>query len=70
MVTLDLEPGIEARVKRLAEENHVSESFLIQEALLRWLEDREDYAIGIKALAAREEIVSQADLEQRSHVAG
>jgi RHH-type rel operon transcriptional repressor/antitoxin RelB len=70
MVTLELEPEIEGRVRRLAKENHVSESFLIREALLQWLEDREDYAAGIQALSAMKGSISQDEMERRSNVAG
>ena len=51
MVTVELEPDIEERIRHFALENQVSESFLIREAVLRWLEDREDYSSGLKALS-------------------
>lgn len=70
MVTLELEPDIEERVRRLAIENHVSETFLIREAILRWLEDREDYAAGIKAFSAMKYTVSQEEMERKSSVGG
>ncbi len=68
MVALELEAEVEARVRRIAAENHVSESFLITEALLRWLEDREDYAQGIQALSAMKSKVSQEEMERLSNV--
>ena len=70
MVALELEPEVEERVRRIAAENHVSESFLITEALLRWLEDREDYALGVQALSAMKSTVSQEEMERLSNVGG
>jgi predicted transcriptional regulator len=70
MVTIELEPDIEERVRHLARENQVSESFLIQEAVLRWLEDREDYAVGIKALSAMKYSISQEEMERKADVVG
>lgn len=37
MVSIELEADLEERVRHFALENHVSESFLIREAILRWL---------------------------------
>lgn len=70
MVTLDLEPDIEERVRRLAIENHVSEVFLIREVILQWLEDREDYSAGIKALSEMKYTISQEEMERRTDVVG
>lgn len=68
MVTVELEPDVEEKVRRFALENQVSEGFLIREALLRWLEDREDYAAGIKALSAMKYSVSQEEMERKANV--
>ncbi len=68
MVTVELEPDIEERVRHFALQNQVGESFLIREAVLQWLEDREDYSDGIKALAAMKYTVSQEDMERRADV--
>ena len=68
MVMLELEPKLEEQVRRLAAENHVSESFLVREALIRWLEDREDYAAGIKALSSMKYSISQEEMERRADV--
>ncbi len=68
MVTVELEPDIEERVRHFALQNQVGESFLIREAVLQWLEDREDYSDGIKVLAAMKYTVSQEDMERRADV--
>jgi predicted transcriptional regulator len=70
MVTVELEPDIEERVRHYALENQVSESFLIREAVLRWLEDREDYSAGIKALSSMKYTISQQEMERRADVVG
>jgi len=40
MVEVQLEPELEARLEKLAAENHVSQSFFVREALERFIEDR------------------------------
>ena len=70
MVKIEFDPEIESRVRRAAEEQHVSESFLVREVVKRWLEDREDYAAGIRALSEMKHSVSQEEMERRSDVAG
>ncbi len=70
MVELQLEPEIEVQVRRLANEQNVSESFLIQEVVMLWLEDRSDYAAGIRALSQMRYTISEDEMERRSDVAG
>jgi hypothetical protein len=70
MVTVDLEPDIEERVLHFALENQVSESLMIRGAVLRWLEDRGDYAAGIKTLSNLKYFVSQEEMERRADVVG
>jgi predicted DNA-binding protein len=69
MVEVQFDPEIEDRVRQAAEEQHVSESFLVQEVVMRWLEDREDYASGIRALSTMKYSISQEEMERRSNVA-
>ena len=68
MVSVELEPEVEERVRRFALENHVSEGFLIREALLGCLKDREDYAAGIKALSSMKYSISQEEMERKANV--
>jgi predicted DNA-binding protein len=70
MVEVQFDPEIESRVRQAAEEQHVSESFLVREVMTRWLEDREDYATGIQALSKMSYSISQEEMERRSNVAG
>jgi len=69
MVEVQFDPEIEDRVRQAAEEQHVSESFLVREVMMRWLEDRDDYAAGIHALSTMKYSVSQEEMERRSNVA-
>ncbi len=70
MVEVQLEPEIEQQVRRFADEQKVSESFLIREVVKLWLEDRADYAAGIRALSQMKYTISQEEMERRSDVAG
>ena len=70
MVEVRFDPEVESRIRRVAEEQQVSESFLVSEVVLRWLEDREDYAAGIQALSQMRSSISQQEMERRSDVAG
>lgn len=69
MVEVQFDPIVESRVRQAAEEQHVSEDFLVREVVTRWLEDREDYAAGIQALSNMKYSISQEEMERRSNVA-
>ena len=69
MVQVEFDPEVEKLVRRAAEEQHVSESFLVREVMMRWLEDRADYAAGIRALSEMKYTISQEEMERRSDVA-
>ena len=69
MVEVQLEPELEARLARIAEQTHVSPSFFAQEAIERFVEDREDYLAGIHALSQARYTISQEEMERRSSVA-
>jgi predicted DNA-binding protein len=69
MVEVQFEPEVEERVRKLASEQHISEAFLIQEVVTRWIEDRADYAAGIRSLAQMKYTISQEEMERRSNVA-
>ncbi len=70
MVEVQFEPEVEQMVRRAADEQNVSEGFLIREVMKRWLEDRADYAAGISALSRTQYTISQDEMERRSDVAG
>ncbi len=69
MVEVQLEPELEARLEKLAGENHVSKSFFVREAIERFIEDREDYLSGIRSLAEATHRISLEEMERRSSVA-
>ena len=69
MMQIQLEAEIERRVREAAQEQKISEGFLVGEVLKRWLEDREDYAAGIQALSNLRHTISLEEMERRSDVA-
>ncbi len=68
-MTIELAPDMEERVRKLAADFHVSENFLVSEAIEKFLEDKEDYAAGIQALSAMKYTVSLDEVERKSNAA-
>lgn len=69
MFEVQFEPELQARLDRLAEETQVSASFVVHEAVERFIEDREDYLAGIRALSSSKYTISQEEMERRASVA-
>ena len=69
MVEIELTPEVARQVREAASRQHVSESFLIGEVITRWLEDRADYASGIRALSEMKYTITLEEMERRSDVA-
>ncbi len=69
MVQIDLGPEMEARLEKAAAENQVTASFIAQEAIVRFIEDREDYMAGIRSLVESKGTISLEEMERRSSVA-
>ena len=69
MIEIQLEPELEDQLEKLAQDAHVSKSFVAREAVLRFLEDREDYLAGIQSLAESKYTISLEEMERRSSVA-
>ena len=70
MIEVQLEPEMEARLEKLAAGSHVTKSFFAREAILRMMEDREDYLMGIAALSTHTSTVSLEEMERRNLVEG
>ena len=68
-MTVVLDKELEEGVRRAASANHVSEAFVIQEAVRRYIEDREDYLAGIKALSEMKYTISLEEMEHRAELA-
>lgn len=68
MLGIRLDPDMEKRLERLAEKTGRSKSYYAREAIRVFLEDREDYLIGLAALEKREPRVSLEELEREFHV--
>lgn len=69
MVEVQLKPELEARLEKLAAENHVSKSFSVREAIERFIGDREHYLAAIRPLAESKSMISLEEMERRSSVA-
>ncbi|MDY7001898.1 MAG: ribbon-helix-helix protein, CopG family [Thermodesulfobacteriota bacterium] len=65
MLGVRLEPELEKRLQSLAEKTGRSKSFYAREAIRQFLEDREDYLLGIAVLERNEPVISLEELERR-----
>src|ERR1035438_7604968 len=54
MLGIRLEPDLEKRLEKLAKQTGRSKSYYARLAIQQFLEDREDYLLGIAALARKE----------------
>jgi len=76
MITVRLDPEMEERLKRLAEETGKSKSFYVKQAIENYLEDREDYMLALSVLEKNEprktitEVRRELGLEYRSNQNG
>jgi predicted DNA-binding protein len=68
-MTIILKEELEEGVRRAADANHVSEAFVVQEAVRKFVEDREDYLAGINALSEMRYMVSLDKMERRAELA-
>ena len=64
MFAIELNPDLEARLDRLANETGQSKSYYAELAIREFLEDREDYLKGIAALERDEPRISLEQLER------
>jgi RHH-type transcriptional regulator, rel operon repressor / antitoxin RelB len=64
MLGIRLDPELEKRLERLAKETGRSKSYYAKLAIRQYLEDREDYLLGIAALERNEPRISLDDLER------
>jgi len=68
MLGIRLDTETEQRLEKLARETGRPKSYYAREAIRAFLEDREDYLLGIAALEKREPRVSLEDLEKEFDV--
>ena len=66
MLGIRLEPDLERRLERLAKQTGRSKSYYAKLAIRQFLEDREDYLLGIAALERKEPRISLEDLEREA----
>jgi RHH-type rel operon transcriptional repressor/antitoxin RelB len=65
MLGIRLEATLEKRLERLAKKTGRSKSFYAREAIRQYLEEREDYLLGISVLERNEPTISLKQLERR-----
>lgn len=64
MLGIRLEPGLERRLEKLAKKTGRSKSYYARQAIRQFLEDREDYLLGISVLERNEPTISLDELER------
>ena len=69
MVQVEFEPEVEAKVRELEQECHTTEGRVLEEVMLRWLEDRQDYERGMKSLMSTGTTYSLGEIRRLSDVA-
>jgi RHH-type transcriptional regulator, rel operon repressor / antitoxin RelB len=65
MLGIRLEAELEERLEKLAKKTGRSKSYYAREAIRQFLEDREDYLLGIAVLERDEPTISLEELERR-----
>ena len=65
MLGIRLESALEKRLERLAKKTGRSKSYYAREAIRQYLEDREDYLLGLSVLERDEPTISLDELERR-----
>lgn len=65
MLGIRLEADLESRLDMLARETGRSKSYYAREAIRQFLEDREDYLMGVALLEKQEATISLDELERR-----
>jgi RHH-type transcriptional regulator, rel operon repressor / antitoxin RelB len=64
MLSIRLELDLEERLERLAKQTGRSKSYHAKLAIRQYLEDREDYLLGVAARERKEPRISLEDLER------
>jgi RHH-type transcriptional regulator, rel operon repressor / antitoxin RelB len=65
MLDIRLEPELEEKLDSLAKETGRSKGHHARQAIRRYLEDREDYLMGVAALERHEPTITLEELERR-----
>ncbi len=65
MLGIRLESALERRLEKLAKKTGRSKSYYAREAIRQYLEEREDYLLGLSVLERNEATISLKQLERR-----
>ena len=68
MLGIRLDPELEKRLNNLAKKTGRTKSHYAREAIRQFLEDREDYLLGLAALEKKGPRISLEDLERELNV--
>ncbi len=69
MLGIRLDPELETRLEKLAKKTGRSKSYYAREAIRQFLEDREDYLLGVAILEKKNPRISLEDLEKKLDLA-
>lgn len=69
MVQVEFRPEVEAKVREYAREWDTTESALLEQVIMRWIEDQEDYARGMRSLLQTKHTISLEEMRSLSDVA-
>ena len=65
MLGVRLDPETEARLEQLCAETSHTKSYYAKKALIEYLDDREDYLLGLSVLEKNEKTISLNSLEKK-----
>lgn len=65
MLGVRISKSLEVQLEHLCQETGHSRSYFVREALRTYLEDREDYLLGIAALERNETTISLEELRKK-----
>lgn len=65
MLGVRLDKETEKRLEHLCEETSHTKSYYVKKALRNFLDDREDYLLGLSALEKNEKTISLDELEKK-----
>ena len=70
MLGIRVNQNLETRLEHLCDQTGRSKSYYVRQALENFLEDKEDYLLGIAALERKESTISLAQLERQLGLEG
>lgn len=69
MLQIELDAEVEQKLNEYADHEKLPMRFIVNEVMKRWIEDQEDYAAGVRALANMKYTISQEEMDRRAELA-